>query len=189
MQNSYEKIAHGISQLGMYSQLLRPRIPIGFDGAVIEELLGYYCRKKGLYYVDCLDKTVEISSHYSDSDSEKFKKVLDSFDNKAVYAVDMRTKTGTLVKSVKRMFEHWKVDVNKPQKELTTVVLFDPYHHADISILHEPLSDEERIKWFPDYESIKNLFKDDQGNWRENYLTTHEIFSKLENMKKIKELL
>lgn len=173
MGRTHDRIAYGILKLRekIDSDML---MPIGMDGVVIGHLIDPHCN---------LDNAVYISSKVGLSDLEKFGKILEYADARTVYALDLRTKTGSLGEMLKQMGEDWK---NKTGKlaDVRYTVLFDPNNRADIHAFDEELSDEERIIWTDKYTYQKMFVRE---NEKYQYNISHTLIRNFHDVKEIRK--
>lgn len=186
---THQEIADGIFFLVSKLRLLEKRMPIGLDGAILENLIKYYCEKNRFVYEDNLQNTVQLSSHYDQTDKEKFEQVLSSTDGRMIYAMDLRTKTGELVKTIRDMWQEIaNKDVNKAVN-LEILAIYDEGKHADWRAYGWNLSDERRILWYPNIEDVNKLFLDENHNFRKNYNISHESLGNISHVQEIKKLI
>lgn len=188
MRTAHERIADGVKFLAGNLDPTRPRMPVGLDGAILEHLMTTYWSKYRALHNDCLDNTVEVSSHYDRSDSEKFDGVLSSLEEDIVYAIDLRTKTGSLGRTLKDMKLSWEKKTGMGLSFYYTV-LFDTSNFSDLHVYSEELSDNDRINWFPSYEHVKNMFHKEDGSWRRPYNISHKSLSEIPDVRKLEKLM
>lgn len=186
MGDTHRRIADAIEKLND-NLLSGTTIPIGWDGAVIAHLQKHYCEKYGLLHQDALGNTVEMSSATGLSDIDKFYRILSSSADR-VYTLDMRTKSGGLVRTEREYFEKWKEKTGS-DKTLETVVLFDENGYSDIPIVRKPLLDDDRIKWFSTYGPIRDLFFESGNVFRNEYKLTHSMIAVHKDVEEIKKYL
>jgi len=197
----YAKFADAIYRLGVqlddsFSTIKRFVVmPIGLDGAVLYHLLfkndGRLGDLSGGERVviesmrqDELDNVVQLSSKSGEADDYKVGKLLEEAwqYSGTVYALDIRTKTGSLGKMLKERADRATVP-------LQYAVLFDPNLVADIRGSGWELSDEERdsMHWLPNPEAIRRYIWHDEGGWHYNF--THGAISNFDHVGKLKALV
>ncbi len=176
MSRTHERIAEGIRRIRETINSEELVMSVGLDGAILYHLFNPY---------GDLDKTVYISSKAGMSDTEKFGKILEYADARTVYALDLRTKTGSLGEMLKQMSGDWKNKTGKGA-DVRYTVLFDPNNRAGIRAFNEELSDEERIIWM-DGETYKKVFVNQDGEW--SYNISHNFIKGLPDVKGIRKLI
>jgi len=192
----YKKIAKGVLDLTNNLEILGVRMPLGLDGLVVEELIQYSFEKSGRVrrddYGDFLAWGVQMSSKSDEFDSEKFRKIL-SFaeqENAALYAIDMRTQTGSLGKKFWDEVHKWR-NQNEAHPNINRFsygVVFDANRKADIRGSDEDLTDDERPKWVDGKEKVNQLIhKEELGLKRIwQYNVTHDIIDRFDYVSEIK---
>ena len=179
----YEKFAEAIVSL---TKKIHPEIimPIGFDGAVIYHLLKESYTYKGINIKDQLPNTTELSSRAEEFDFCKLNAVLEKAvdENKPVYGLDMRTKTGSLGRTIQQAISNWEEYNNKKVDFKYTVLFGDK---ADISACPDIMSDEERSNffWVDSIEKVGDYVKKDGEKWI--YNVTHENLARLKHVSEI----
>lgn len=169
MNPVYHKIAEGVINLGRKIPAECIIMPVGIDGAAVEHFLQVYRRKTDAPYHDFLNNIVQISSKTGEIDSEKFGNIAfrSCYKEVPLYAIDMRTKTGSLGKILKDEI----VKVKKKEGihiDLNYAVVFDPNEKADMCGSREELSDKERPLWVDSEEKVKTLIYKEGEKWRYN---------------------
>ncbi len=180
----YRKIAKGV--LDLKEEIGYLIMPVGIDGPAVLHLLDYCWQKEGVHHTDCLDFAVQISSKSGELDYEKFKKIALKSQQLGVplYALDMRTKTGSLGRILKD--ETAKIEnAENCNIELKYAVVFDPDGKADIRGSSEELSDEERPLWVNGEKRVKELIHKKEGIWQ--YNLTHKAISEFNHIPEIKK--
>ena len=183
MEAVYKKIADASVCLESQMNPKRILLRIGVDGIPVGEFINHAARKRGIGPPG-YDDIVQISSNDDDDDVPKLFSILKAsyLLPCTIYAVDMRTKTGSLGKKLKDYIETFKDKI--PVTDFKYAVLFDKYQKADIRGSLEELGDGERPKWFDGIENkpIK-LFR---GKWK--YPDDTEI-EKLNHISQIMRLI
>lgn len=187
MVSVYRKVAEGVANLGKNIDFLGGRVPVGFDGAILEHLLQYFYERDSKIHGDYLGYAVQISSRTGEIDSEKFSDILSDFAgrHKPLYAIDFRTVTGSLGRKIKEEVHNWETKKDM-SVEFYYAVVFDPNGKADIRGSDEELSDKEReeVRWVDGEEKIRELIYKENGKWKYNF--THEAISNFKPVPLIK---
>lgn len=172
MSVPYNKIANGVISLNGKIPEKCEIMPIGIDGGAVEYFLQVCRGKTGRPYSDYLKNIVQISSKTQDIDSEKFENIAfrSWYKEVPLYAVDMRTKTGSLGKILKDKVAKVKEKENI-NIDFNYAVVFDPNEKADVHGSREELSDEERPMWVDGEENVKKLIHREGEKWK--YVLDH----------------
>lgn len=192
----YRKIAKGVLDLTNKLEILGVRMPLGLDGLVVEELIQYSFEKTGRVrrddYGDFLAWEVQMSSKSDEFDSDKFRKIL-SFvgeQNTVLYAIGMRTQTGSIGKKFWDEVYKWRShnEAHPNINRFSYGVVFDANGKADIRGSDEGLADDERPKWVDGKEKVKQLIhKEELGSksiWQ--YNITHDVIDRFNHVQGIK---
>lgn len=165
--NLHQKIANGVISLYRKIPTECEIMPIGIDGGVLEHFLQVCRRKTDRPYSDYLNNIVQVSSKSGDIDSEKFENITfrSWYKEIPLYAVDMRTKTGSLGKILKDKITEIKKRENV-NIDFKYAVVFDQNGKADVCGSREELSDEERPLWVDGEENVKKLIHIEGEKWK-----------------------
>jgi len=180
----YQKFAKSIVCL---AKKIQPEIiiPIGFDGAVIYNLLKEHYSYNNIDVQDQLSNVTELSSRASEFDFSKLESILEkaTSENKPVYGLDMRTKTGSLGATIRKAISNWEQANDKKVNFHYTVLFGDK---ADIAAIPEIMTDEERSNffWVDSIEKVQDYVKNENGQWI--YNICHENLDKLKHVSELK---
>jgi len=188
-ESAYRRVADAVGSLVAKIGPESRRMPIGLDGAVIEHLFQEYCGKYRALRTDELDRTVQISSRSNEADRAKLHHVLGEWDGiRPIYAVDMRTKTGSLSRVLKELTDEFYA-VSGKKVDLLYTVLFDPSGAGDLRVSREEMGDGERLDWLPSMDYVEKVFHNRKGGWRGKYDLSHEKIHRMAHVRQIEAFL
>lgn len=160
---------------------------VGYDGAVLGHLMRHYFKKNGMDRdVDLDARTVQMSSHHGEFDDYKFSKLLKLARGEPTYAVDVRTKTGGLTKTIRDKAVKWNRE-NFRNPNLKVVIMFDGTGLSDYCVYNEELTDDERILWHPDMGPINSAISRRGAGWK--YSLSHDVIASNPHVDRIKKFV
>ncbi len=188
MSSVHRKIGSGVAELGKNIKIQSRKMPLGIDGLVVDHLLQYYFYSKGVFYASGLNNTVQISSKEEEYDFEKIKRVVLHAANyeEPLYALDMRTVTGSLGVKLRKVIEEIETESGR-NVEFNYAVVFDKNGNADLCGLEEELTEEEReeVYWVKGKEAVRKLIHQENGEWE--YNLSNETIANFEPVPLIKK--
>ncbi len=159
------QIATGITLLTEKIKEQELRVPVFFDGCVMEHLLQHAGRELDKIMGDHMENTLYASSSMGCFDTKKFEDLARKAQGNdyVLRVLDFRTKTGSLGKMIKKEAQDCGLDVKTDY-----TVLYDPHANADTSIFTLEFPDESlRHLRYVDKNAYSRLLPEEiNGRWR-----------------------